>query len=123
MTERRGGHGAQLGRATEAASSEEGGTNSDISVDELTFEQILDNEIGLVQKLHHSNIIKINEVRFGSYAWRLAKHEALAAAEGQCGMPRPWTDGPGAVRGGTVWGRPGEGLFDRFQPWIGGGVG
>lgn len=30
-------------------------------VDELTFEQIIDNEIGLVQKLDHPNIIKLKE--------------------------------------------------------------
>jgi hypothetical protein len=64
----------QLGKATdESASSEEGGDGdgrcahistegSELSVDELTFEQIIDNEIGLVQKLHHPNIIKIKEV-------------------------------------------------------------
>ena len=91
----------QLGKAAdESASSEEGERGGELgggggrcahistegsalSVDELTFEQIIDNEIGLVQKLHHSNIIKINEVR--SSKWGRRK----AAAGGWPGWARP----------------------------------
>lgn len=63
---------AQLGKAAEESVSSEDGDGrcahistegSELSVDELTFEQIIDNEIGLVQKLHHPNIITIKEVR------------------------------------------------------------